>query len=54
MFGFTEEWLGQSPAESFTRWNVLGNHQTNVNPEEKIRNPTVAEIPQIILGVAGA
>ncbi len=27
------------PAESFTRWVVLGNHQTNVNPDEKNLKP---------------
>ncbi len=25
----------QFPAESFTRWDVLWNRQTNVNPDEK-------------------
>ncbi len=26
---------GGIPAESFTRWDVMWNHQTKVNPEEK-------------------
>ncbi len=39
-------------AKTITRWDAVWNHQTNVNPaEKKVRNPTMAEIPLIILGV---
>ncbi len=27
------------PSESFTQWDAMWNHQTNVNPEEKSSKP---------------